>query len=157
MQARLSAIQKAILREGLVFQYNGPLFRAHYLGLVRHWELRGGHRYIDELGPDAGFDVRYAMGEKYPHLWDYISQSFWDPTRGKGATERREALLCVRSAVSRSLRRLVERGLIQKLSARLWRLTPAGAEVAAMLFPEVEKPSQRDIDIAYRIGLENRK
>jgi hypothetical protein len=50
----------------------------------------------------------------------------------------------------------VERFLIEKASNRLWKLTPAGEEVATSLFPDLQKWTAKEIEQAYQAGLENK-
>ena len=163
MMTKLSKLQKAILREGLAYEYAKPVREAFQMGLREHWAKRGGNRFLDEERPD-GFDVRYSMCEVWPELGKHITVSFFAPYRGGGkgswkgpaASQRREALLSPRAATSRALRRLVERLLIEKVSNRLWKLTPTGLEVATSLFPDLKKWTAEDIEKAFQAGLENK-
>jgi integrase len=163
MDTKLSKLQKAILREGLAYVYAKPVREAFQKGLAEHWAKRGGNRFLDEQRPE-GFDVRYSMCEVWPELGKHITVSFFAPYRGGGkgswkgpaASQRREALLSPRAATSRALRRLVERFLIEKVSHRLWKLTPAGEEVATSLFPDLKQWTAKEIEEAYQAGLENK-
>jgi hypothetical protein len=163
MMTKLSKLQKAILREGLACVYAKPMHEAFRKGLAEHWAKRGDNPFLDEQKPD-GFDVRCAMCELWPELGKHISVSFFAPYRGGGkgswkgpaASQRREALLSPRAATSRALRRLVERFLIEKVSNRLWKLTPAGEEVATSLFPDLKKWTAEAVEKAFQAGLENK-
>jgi hypothetical protein len=150
VQSKLLTLQKAILRKGLKAAYHQPCSDAFNKGVADKWTALGRPQKPDPT--EGAFYLEDAMIQLYPELEEHIRQSYWYPRRNEGGTERREALLGVRAAVSRSLRRLAERGLIEKISNRKCKLTPDGIDIAAILFPDSEKPTDKDIKEAYQRG-----
>jgi restriction endonuclease Mrr len=57
-----------------------------------------------------------------------------------------------RAAAGLSVRRLVDRGLVESHSRGKWRLTPRGVKVARKLYPEIKPPTKREVasEIAFR-------
>jgi hypothetical protein len=50
-----------------------------------------------------------------------------------------------RSAAGRSLARLIARGLLEHCSRGQWRLTRAGFKVARRLWPDIRRPTRREL------------
>jgi hypothetical protein len=129
--SKLSSLQRQILKEGLARWYIEHL-RAAW---VQGWNAAGG-----KWKETPGFDLRDVMMRRHPQLEEAIGQSYWDPYRKGKGKERRNELLAIRPAFSKSLRRLVERGLLVKVGNRNWMLTEAGYALATQLFPKLVKP-----------------
>jgi hypothetical protein len=99
MMTKLSKLQKAILREGLAYEYAKPVREAFQMGLKEHWAKRGSNRFLDEERPD-GFDVRYSVCEVRPELGKHITCPFSHLTEekekeaGRDQQHRCEGKLC---------------------------------------------------------------
>ena len=131
---RASRLQKRILEEGL---------RAHWRSAIR--------RACGFKDPDF-FTTKNILGDFYDVTQDIDRLN----ARCSGAQEEnraaRQRLNSPRAALSRALRRLMSRGLVEPvgeapgvLYGHKWRLSTIGVKAARRLYPEVTPPAKAQI------------
>ena len=150
---KLSKLQKAVLKIGLESlwvvepidsammlarnEWNAnPTFRIPFSG------TRGDYRPSEYIG----FKLAPLLVEffKVADEDEYFETGF----SNRDGSNRRERFAKAKASISRAMKRLTQRGLIEKTSYHKWRLTPTGEQIASVLFPDTPKATPKQIEAA---------
>jgi hypothetical protein len=123
--SKLSKLQKRILEEGLKGHWHKPIHRAWGIDTPGWF---GVSKILEEFFGASKEDINRPSGRRWAR-----------------AQNRLARLAAPRAAVSRAMSRLVNRGLLERVSPtrrRGWRLTASGVETASSVYPALQEPAR---------------
>jgi len=125
---KLSRLQKSIIAEALQTWYRAPIIRA--------WGARQER---------VGIFRQEAILQGFYHLEKVRRLKRWERRSQSSARERDPKRAAATAALSRAIRSLKRRGLLEKTGPKSWRLTKLGQTLAPGICAGIVKPSKREL------------